>query len=580
MRTLSKIFILLVFALAGFGALVADSPALAAEKPSYAHLPPVGGLMVRQLGSDSILVELKGTSLPLPEVDTLGTDVVTFTLAGAYLPAVKWERDFNLPLVSLVRADQDGEKVVFKMRVSSPMSLKTMEGKAPSNRYVLRLSTAGFVERENIQADLLKPQAPVAATAGDPFSKTLPVTLDLRDVELRDVFRMLGAYANMNIVADPSVPNTLVTMTLKGVPLNEAMGYLMRMYNMSYAIMGKTIIVGTPDSIGKTTGKESTRQYRIAYADMKAVGGLVQGLAGVNKVVIDERLRTLYVTGRPEQFLEVEKVLQQVDHPGRQVMLQARIIEVTDSGKEELETIIDAVYNQWWFNYSSAGAGAGYVYADQPANYNPQTGDNRPAPLAPITGSGLKNIAEGSLTKLLDFGLRALVTKNKGKVLADPSIITIDGKKAVIKLVENYPYISERDEAGNPTWSEKEVGPILEFTPTVGRDKMVSIDLKIETGEIIGTYRGQAGEQFPQTTNREVTTNIRVRDGEPFVVGGLYKDQEKVEKHRVPLLSDIPLLGELFKYKSETRDKTEVAMIVIPYILDIPDTTVEKLVLK
>ncbi len=580
MRTLSKIFILLVFALAGFGALVADSPALAEEKPSYAHLPPVGGLMVRQLGSDSILVELKGTSLPLPEVDTLGTDVVTFTLAGAYLPAVKWERDFNLPLVSLVRADQDGEKVVFKMRVSSPMSLKTMEGKAPSNRYVLRLSTAGFVERENIQADLLKPQAPVAATAGDPFSKTLPVTLDLRDVELRDVFRMLGAYANMNIVADPSVPNTLVTMTLKGVPLNEAMGYLMRMYNMSYAIMGKTIIVGTPDSIGKTTGKESTRQYRIAYADMKAVGGLVQGLAGVNKVVIDERLRTLYVTGRPEQFLEVEKVLQQVDHPGRQVMLQARIIEVTDSGKEELETIIDAVYNQWWFNYSSAGAGAGYVYADQPANYNPQTGDNRPAPLAPITGSGLKNIAEGSLTKLLDFGLRALVTKNKGKVLADPSIITIDGKKAVIKLVENYPYISERDEAGNPTWSEKEVGPILEFTPTVGRDKMVSIDLKIETGEIIGTYRGQAGEQFPQTTNREVTTNIRVRDGEPFVVGGLYKDQEKVEKHRVPLLSDIPLLGELFKYKSETRDKTEVAMIVIPYILEIPDTTVEKLVLK
>ena len=580
MRTLSKIFILLVFALAGFGALVADSPALAEEKPSYAHLPPVGGLMVRQLGSDSILVELKGTSLPLPEVDTLGTDVVTFTLAGAYLPAVKWERDFNLPLVSLVRADQDGEKVVFKMRVSSPMSLKTMEGKAPSNRYVLRLSTAGFVERENIQADLLKPQAPVAATAGDPFSKTLPVTLDLRDVELRDVFRMLGAYANMNIVADPSVPNTLVTMTLKGVPLNEAMGYLMRMYNMSYAIMGKTIIVGTPDSIGKTTGKESTRQYRIAYADMKAVGGLVQGLAGVIKVVIDERLRTLYVTGRPEQFLEVEKVLQQVDHPGRQVMLQARIIEVTDSGKEELETIIDAVYNQWWFNYSSAGAGAGYVYADQPANYNPQTGDNRPAPLAPITGSGLKNIAEGSLTKLLDFGLRALVTKNKGKVLADPSIITIDGKKAVIKLVENYPYISERDEAGNPTWSEKEVGPILEFTPTVGRDKMVSIDLKIETGEIIGTYRGQAGEQFPQTTNREVTTNIRVRDGEPFVVGGLYKDQEKVEKHRVPLLSDIPLLGELFKYKSETRDKTEVAMIVIPYILDIPDTTVEKLVLK
>jgi len=575
MRTLSKIFILLVFALAGFGALVADSPALAEEKPSYAHLPPVGGLMVRQLGSDSILVELKGTSLPLPEVDTLGTDVVTFTLAGAYLPAVKWERDFNLPLVSLVRADQDGEKVVFKMRVSSPMSLKTMEGKAPSNRYVLRLSTAGFVERENIQADLLKPQAPVAATAGDPFSKTLPVTLDLRDVELRDVFRMLGAYANMNIVADPSVPNTLVTMTLKGVPLNEAMGYLMRMYNMSYAIMGKTIIVGTPDSIGKTTGKESTRQYRIAYADMKAVGGLVQGLAGVNKVVIDERLRTLYVTGRPEQFLEVEKVLQQVDHPGRQVMLQARIIEVTDSGKEELETIIDAVYNQWWLNFSSGGMNLGYLYADKPGAYKP--GDERPAP---GIDDGLESIAKGDLTKMLDFGLNSIVTANKGKVLADPSIITLDGKKAVIKLVENYPYISERDQAGNPTWSEKEVGPILEFTPTVGRDQMVTVELKIQTGEIIGTYRGQAGEEFPQTSNREVTTMIRVRDGEPFVVGGLHKDVKRTERGRVPILSKIPLLGELFKYRKDIRDKSEVAMIVIPYILTTPDGPVEQFTLK
>lgn len=580
MRHFSKFLILLLFSIIAFGAVAGELPALAEEKPSYSHLPPVGGLMVRQMGSDLVAVELSGTSLPLPEVGALGTDSVSFVLKGAYLPSVTWQRDFGLPLVGMVKAEQKGEDVVFHMAVSGQMALKTLEGRAPANRYFMRFTTSTYVEREHIQEDLLKPPAPAAANAGDPFTKTIPVTMDLRDVELRDVFRMIGAYANMNIVADPSVPNTLVTMTLTGVPLNEAMGYLMRMHDMSYAILGKTIIVGTPESIGRTTGKESTRQYRIAYADMKSVAGLVQGLAGVTKTVVDERMRTLYVTGRPEQFLEVERVLQQVDHPGRQVMLQARILEVTDTGKDELETIIDAVYNQWWFNYSSAGAGAGYVYADQPGSYDPLKGDDRPTPLRPITRDGLQRIAGGELTKMLDFGIRAIVTKNKGKVLADPSIITMDGKKAVIKLVENYPYISERDEAGNPTWSEKEVGPILEFTPTVGRDGMVTIDLRIETGEIIGTYRGQAGEQFPQTTNREVTTNIRVRDGEPFVVGGLYKDQDKIEQHRVPLLSDIPLLGELFKFKSHSRDKTEVAMIVIPYVLETPDTTVEKYVLK
>ncbi|MGI6792029.1 type II secretion system protein GspD [Aminivibrio sp.] len=582
MRKFSKLFVFLLLAAIFSVAAGISAPEAAEtpEKPSYAHLPPVGGLMVRQIGSDGIHIELKGTSLPKPEVGDFGTDFVTFTIPKAYLAAVKWERDFGLPLVGKVYAEQSGEQVLFKVQVNKPMTLQRLDGRAPSNRYLFRFITSTFVERKNIQEDLLKPQPPVVSSPGDPFTKTTPVSLDLRDVELRDVFRMMGAYANMNIVADPSVPNTLVTMSLKGVPLNEAMGYLMRMYGMSYAILGKTIIVGTPDSIGKTTGKENTKQYKIAYADMKTVGGLLQGLAGVTKVVADERLRTLYVTGRPEQFLEVEKVLQQIDHPGRQVMLQARIIEVTDSGKEELETIIDAVYSQWWFNYSSAGAGLGYVYADNPAAYDPQGGDDRPSPLRPITGDGLNEIASGNLTKMLDFGLRALVTKNKGKVIADPSIITIDGQKAVIKLVENYPYISERDEAGNPTWSEKEVGPIMEFTPQVGRDQMVTVQLKIQTGEIIGTYRGQAGEQFPQTTEREVTTNIRVRDGEPFVVGGLFKDQEKVEKHRIPLLSDIPLLGELFKFKSESRDKTEVAMIVIPYILEIPDTTVETYVLK
>lgn len=395
MKTYSKKFVLLLVGLAVLSALVSGTPVNAEEKPSFAHLPPVGGLTVRQLGSDTLILELMGTAIPLPEVEALGTDQVSFTLHGAYLPAEKWERDFGLPLGGMVRADQEGEKVVFRMKVNTPLSLKALEGKAPANRYIMRFVTATFVEREHVQQDLLKPQPPVVSTAGDPFTKTVPVTLDLRDVELRDVFRMIGAYANMNIVADPSVPNTLVTMSLTKVPLNEAMGYLMKMYDMTYAIMGKTIIIGSADSIGKTTGKESTKQYRIAYADMKSVGGLVQGLTGVSKVVIDERLRTLYVTGRPEQLLEVERTLQQVDHPGRQIMLQARIMEVSDSGKEELETIIDAVYSQWWFNYSSAGAGAGYVYADQPGSYNPLGGDNRPTPLRPITTDGLKKIAGG-----------------------------------------------------------------------------------------------------------------------------------------------------------------------------------------
>lgn len=572
--------VFMIFALLWAGCCVVLRPAEAeATTPPDAQalkmLPPIGGLTVRQMGSHAVVMQLTGASLSRPEITSNTPDSIVFSVKPAYLASGKWERQFDLPLVQSVFAEQKGEAVVFSVRVNGTLVLKDIEGVAPANQYVLRFDATGHAAREREEPALTAPKPLPPTNYNDPFSRTTPVTFDLRDVELRDVFRMLGEYVGMNIVADPSVPNTLVTMSLKSVPLNEALGYILRMYDMGYAIMGKTIIVGAPDSIAKTTGKQSTRAFRIAYADMKTVGGLVQSLAGVSNIVLDERLRTLYVTSRPEQFPHVERVLQQVDHPGRQVMLQARIIEVTDAGRDQLETIIDAVYNQWWLNFSSGGMNLGYVYVDQPGSYKP--GDKRPAP---GTEDGLEKIAGGSLTKMLDFGLNSIVTANKGKVLADPSIITLDGKKAVIKLVENYPYISERDQAGNPTWSEKEVGPILEFTPTVGRDQMVTVELKIQTGEIIGTYRGQAGEEFPQTSKREVTTMIRVRDGEPFVVGGLHKDVKRTERGRVPVLSNIPLLGELFKYRKDIRDKSEVAMIVIPYILTTPDGPVEQFTLK
>lgn len=579
-RPIGFVFVLALLALLlgcpapGLNRAFAATPA-PLDEAALKLLPPIGGLTVQQLGSYGLVMQLVGASLPRPEITRNDPDTLVFTVKPAYLASGSWGRQFDLPLVQRVAAEQAGDAVVFTVSINGPLVLKDIEGVAPANRYNLRFDASGHAAREREEPALRTPKPVPPTDYNDPFTRTTPVTLDLRDVELRDVFRMLGDYVSMNIVADPSVPNTLVTMSLKSVPLNEALGYILRMYDMGYAIMGRTIIVGAPDSIAKTTGKQSTRAFKIAYADLKAVGGLVQGLAGVTNIILDERLRTLYVTSSPERFPYVERVLQEVDHPGRQVMLQARIIEVTDAGRDQLETIIDAVYNQWWLNYSSGGFNLGYVYADQPGSYKP--GEDRPAP---GTEDGLEKIVAGDLTKMLDFGLNAIVTANKGKVLADPSIITLDGKKATIKLVENYPYISERDQAGNPTWSEKEVGPILEFTPTIGRDKMVTVELKIQTGEIIGTYKGQAGEEFPQTSNREVTTMIRVRDGEPFVVGGLHKDVKRTERGRVPVLSNIPLLGELFKYRKDVRDKSEVAMIVIPYILTTPDAPVEQFILK
>ena len=549
--------VFMIFALLWAGCCVVLRPAEAeATTPPDARalkmLPPIGGLTVRQMGAHAVVMQLTGASLSRPEITSNTPDSIVFSVKPAYLASGKWERQFDLPLVQSVFAEQKGEAVVFSVRVNGTLVLKDIEGVAPANQYVLRFDATGHAAREREEPALTAPKPLPPTNYNDPFSRTTPVTFDLRDVELRDVFRMLGEYVGMNIVADPSVPNTLVTMSLKSVPLNEALGYLLRMYNMSYAIMGKTIIVGAPDNIGKTTGRQSTRSFKVAYADVAAIGGLLQSLAGVSNIVLDERLRTVYVTAQPEQFIQVERVLQQVDHPGRQVMLQARIIEVNDDARDELETIINAVYSQWQLNYlGQEGLDLGYRYADV--------------------------VREGDeLTKKLDFSLKSIVTANKGRVLADPSLITLDGKKAVAKMVETYTY-SMRDKDGNTIWSEKEVGPTLEFTPIVGRDNMITVELKIQTGDVLRDP--QPGEP-PPTSKREVTTSIRVRNGEPFVVGGLHRDAKSTLRGKVPILGDIPIIGELFKFRRDTRKKTEVAMIVIPYILFIPDGPVEQFTLK
>ena len=101
-----------------------------------------------------------------------------------------------------------------------------------------------------------------------------------------------------------------------------------------------------------------------------------------------------------------------------------------------------------------------------------------------------------------DGAFRALEERGKGKALASPSVITIDGMEARVELTQDYPYISERDDAGNSTWATKTVGPQLKMTPKVGRDGVITVKLEVETGEVLEMIRGSTGEQMPRTSTR------------------------------------------------------------------------------
>ena len=543
-------------------------------RDALSDLPVLLHVEMYQLGGDEVIVGLRGKDLPEPELSFDGNRIRVVLRAVRLDAADMTDHSVTVPMLSNASTTQASQDVVIAMTAESPMQLRSMRGLAPSDAYTLRLIVSAKAEKAAREPAETKVAVQRPAPTG-PFASTAPVTLDFRDTELRDVFRMLGAHLKKNIIIDPSLPPALVTMTLKNVPLNEAFSYLMKTYDIACHMVGKdTLVVGTDDGLAKVTGREETRSFGVSYADPAALQALLVNLTRLpaDRMVVDPRLRAIYVTSNPVKLSEVAALLQQLDRPGMQVMLQARILEFSDGAKLDVETALNAVYDHWWFSYTGQGGAKGGYIDDN------RLGRNFTEPSNKNFAPGVTDLATPmhGIWREFDAAFRAIEDKGQGKTLANPSVITLDGTEATVKLTEDYPYISARDEAGNATWSTETVGPQLKMTPRVGRDGFITVNLSIETGEVLQMITGSTGEQMPQTSTRSVSTQVRVRDGEPFVVGGLFRDNRTINRVRIPVLGQLPLLGELFTYRYNERRKTQVVMLVVPYILETPDAAVEQ----
>ena len=173
-------------------------------------------------------------------------------------------------------------------------------------------------------------------------------------------------------------------------------------------------------------------------------------------------------------------------------------------------------------------------------------------------------MGRSALDRYITATFNALETRNKGRTIANPSVIAIDGQEATITLKQDIMYSAGRDDSGNPTWETEEVGPELKFTPKIEANGYINLKITINTGDYLGTDT----DGNIRTTDRNVETTIRVKDGMPFVVGGLFQDVNSTLTNKIPILGDIPLIGALFSYKSTDRDKNQAVMIVTPYILE------------
>ena len=533
---------------------------------------------IYQLGTYEFVMKLYGKNLSVSEPDFFDNtmQVIINNARVKNISAMNLLADNlanSVPLISDLNIENLSDDLV-SIIVRANMPMKFESGYQNFDGFTLRIKT--LEEQKKLMGDFSLPPVKKSVLAPKnylPFRVNQRITVELRDAELQDVVRMLMAQIGKNVIIDPSFPrsgrvtttstrttsqsetttssvtenNVVVTMSLNDVRIDEIMDYFMRNYNLyCYPATQNALVFGSKNNLYKLSGERKIKTFNISYAEVADVAAMLKSLASLqdNEITTDTRMRTLFVNTNPAKMEEVENLLEKIDVPAQQVMIRASIFEFNDEATRAVENALEIVYDEWTQLDISPRGGIAYTYND----------------LLRGKSTGISRTITGVLT--------ALEERNKGKILANPSVIAMDGQQASIKLTQDYIYTSGKDEAGNLERETEEVGPQLTFTPRIERNGYVRLKLEIKTGDVLGFSSSGNTENVPITSDRNVTTEVRVRNGMPFVVGGLFQDTHHRNVSKIPVLGDIPLLGELFKYRYNEHSKTQVVMVITPYIIE------------
>lgn len=485
----------------------------------------VGGFEAEQLGahrlqltfradpSDEPLVQCEGTKLAI----TFFEDLPMEPSPGAPVP----------PLIRRWRIDRTGRRTTLGLTLAAPVA----------EWRTLPVQDGWTVDLGVKKEEGFSPRERIALPEGT-------VTLTLSDAPLSGALELVAKQTGYNLLAR-DVPSAPVTLSVQKAPAERVLGLLLGGTGLSWAVVGRTLAVAPRDELRSALGTQGFEAYSLRHADAESVAKtLGELLAGDGTVTFDGRTRQIFVVGDAATQARARKALEGLDRALPQIALKARIIEVSDSATKDVENLLAAVYRQFFLTVSNGTALLG-------------GGTLLPRP-------DWANRASNAL----DLQLGSLVAQGKARVLADPTVVVLDGHSAVIKLVDRVRYITGRDEGKNPSYSDEEIGPQLEVTPRWDGDESITVDLELKTGEITQWKRGGQGEELPQVSEREVKTRVRVPSGVPFVIGGLFKETESRHESKTPLLGDLPLIGGLFRTVHLKTESGQVVMILTPQLLD------------
>ncbi|HEV8339438.1 MAG TPA: secretin and TonB N-terminal domain-containing protein [bacterium] len=366
------------------------------------------------------------------------------------------------------------------------------------------------------------------------------ITLELRNAELADALSALAKLCGFNIVTDASVKGT-ITLRLVDVTCDEALRFILDANNLGFRRVGRNLIIMAAEKLAPPPEAPEAVIYSIGFADVDKVRAAIAASVPGVRVAVDTRANVLIVFGTPAQQEQVQKILAALDIQIPQMVVETRVVDIGTNVLRDLG-----------LNFGTTGGILGMPVGG----------------VVTITGVFPSNFTIGVTGSWFPgFGvfLTALVREGKARVLSAPRVAVVDGNKASVNLGEEVP-IPQVDANGRITFTFKPIGVVLEITPRLNKDNIITVAVAPEVSSVIEFLQTPAGP-VPRIATRKANTTIQVRSGESIVIAGMISAQERVTTVKVPFLGDIPIIGSLFRRTTTDRSESEVIFIITPTVV-------------
>lgn len=585
------------------GVAAASAPGAAAGSGSDSF--EVTGIDFRRgpEGESRILVDLNqgGVTATVNEV----SGGLRVDLFGTELPDDLFQRldvaDFATP-VQFITPEQRGENVRLTMDVNGAYQHLAYQ---TGNRFVVEVGRPAVEEETREDLQFFEEREYEGSR----------ITLNFQDIQVRSVLQLIADVSDLNIVVSDSVTGSL-TLRLTNVPWDQALDIVLETKNLDMRRSGNVIWIAPTAEIA--TREQQILQARVdrqeleplrtamisvSYANAEELATLIQAASESEEqgllsergfVSVDQRTNTLLVSDTADRIEEVRALVAELDRPVRQVLIESRIVIARHDFNYELGVRfgVSASREDGRGNvFSTSGSSAALDGMNNLAMINRRngTGSSLPTTFPGSEGAGITtpslndrlNVNLPTSTSpagrlgfsilaadyLLDLELSALESQGDGEVISTPRVITANQAEAYIKQGVEIPY-EEATNAGATAVQFQEAVLELRVVPLITPDNRVQLNLSVKqdtVGEIFQTGRGGS---VPSIDTRELSTRVLVNNGQTVVLGGIFQEERNFNSTKVPVLGDVPVLGNLFRRRGNQEQKRELLIFVTPSILD------------